>query len=85
MLIHLMLGERLSEDHTFLAVLESHFPQMFGRYRRHHHRHHALVLELIHLLLEAALRLADGVREGNAHVIEEQQPGVGSDVADLVE
>ena len=84
-LVHLHLGERLPEGDALLAVAQGDLPEVPRRDRPHHHRHHALVLELIHLLLEAAVRVADRVRDQDADVVEEEEPGVRAEVADLVE
>src|SRR5213592_2753247 len=84
-LVHLHLGERLPEGDALLAVAQGDLPEVPRRDRPHHHRHHALVLELIHLLLEAAVRVADRVRDRDADVVEEEEPGVRAEVADLVE
>src|SRR5712692_5548906 len=54
-LVHLHLGERLPEDDALLAVPQGRLPEVPRPDRPHHHGHHALVLELVHLLLEAAV------------------------------
>ena len=83
--VDLHLRQRLTERDALLRVGEGQLPETPRRHRRGHDRHHALVLELLHLLLEAAVRIADRVRDGHADVVEEEQSRIGAAVADLVE
>src|SRR6184192_4042296 len=84
-LVHLHLRERLAEDDALLGVLERRLPHLSRDDRRHDDRHHAFVLKLVHLLLEATVRVADRVRQRDAHVLEEEEAGVRALVPDLVE
>src|SRR5438552_11243657 len=82
---HLHLAERLLEDDAVLAPAPRLFPERPRARGGADARDQPLVLELHHLLLEAAADVADRVRHRHAHVLEEEKAGVGPEVPDLVE
>jgi hypothetical protein len=81
----LHLAEGPAEEHALLRPLPGLLPEALGSRDGADAAHQALVLELHHLLLEAAAHLADGVGQRNPHVLQVDHPRVRAPVADLVQ
>src|SRR5262249_45684983 len=79
----LELGQRLPERAALVAVAQRLLHQVLHPGDGTDGGHQALALEVGHHVVEALVLLAQDVARGDAAILEEEQSGVGGEVADL--